>query len=78
MRKKGIAFDRKRDIREKNWAQLQHEAKVFNNSAEKNFFKGETWQHRYEHPTQHDESDDLEEAKRVMIEKALFNKVDNA
>ena len=33
MRKKGIAFDRKRDIREKNWAQLQHAEKVFNNHS---------------------------------------------
>ena len=30
------------------------------------------------HPTQHDESDDIEAAKRVMISKALYNEVDNA
>jgi len=33
MRKKGMAFNRKSDIREKNWAQLQHEEKVFNNHS---------------------------------------------
>jgi len=33
MRKKGMAFNRKSDIREKNWAQLQHEDKVFNDHS---------------------------------------------
>ena len=33
MRKKGMAFNRKSDIREKNWAQLQHEEKVFNDHS---------------------------------------------
>jgi transposase len=48
MRKKGLRFDRKRDIREKNWAQEQHENKIFNDNAEKNFFKGEHWVRKYE------------------------------
>ena len=30
------------------------------------------------HPTEFDESDDLEAAKRIIIEKALYDKVDNA
>ncbi len=85
MRKKGLRFDRKRDIRERNWAQEQHEAKVFNDNAEKNFFKGEKWEHQYSDPinageafavANPDESDDIEAAK--MIEYALANPVDNA
>ena len=70
MRKKGIAFDRVRDLREKNWAQLQHENKVFPVDP---ISAGDAF-----HITEYDESDDIEAAKRVMIEKALYDKVDNA
>tara|TARA_R100001594_G_C3903469_1_gene231470 strand:+ start:172 stop:510 length:339 start_codon:yes stop_codon:yes gene_type:complete len=71
LRKKGMAFDRKRDVREKTEQQLKHENKVFDFSDPIN--AGEAFM-----VANPDESDDIEAAKRVAVEKALYNPVDNA
>ena len=140
LRKKGFAFDRVRDVTERSVSrELMEDLEPIgrfnrgtadmNKRAEKDFFKGEKFQKKYEqpqdrydehmdysgafesdveeyepdpenigfeglpitvHPTEYDESDDIEaakriredrhakDAKRIMISKALANEVENA
>ena len=66
LRKKGFAFDRVRDVTKGK--------PDFAKAAEKDFFKGEKWEHNYAHPTQHDESDDIEAAKRFREERIEADK----
>jgi transposase len=75
LRKKGFAFDRVGDV--KSVSEISQDelepivrfAKTINQAAERDFFKGEKFEYKYEHPTQHDESDDIEAAKRFREER---------